>query len=98
MQPGLLERVVGFPGIAGHTGKYAVLPRGVAAARPWQDMVDTEPVRMATGTAVLAGEIVAQEQVAARERCLVARNPIVLEHHDHFGSRNHHGRSPQEVL
>ncbi len=67
VHPRLLRRAVGLPLVAGHAGQHAVLPARHTALRPRYDVVDRQLLAARLGTAVLAGVVVALENVPAAE-------------------------------
>lgn len=81
---GVLQLAICFARIATHAREDAVLPCGSAAARTWQHVIDAESIGRAFATAVLTREVIAQEQVPAREWRFVARYPVVAAQHDDF--------------
>ena len=97
-ESGFLERAVGLAGVAADTGQDAVLPGGAASPRSRQNVVDAEVVRRASSAAVLAGELVPEEQVAPRERCFVARHAVVAHEQDHLGRRETNRRRAQSLI
>lgn len=55
-------------------------------------MVHAQPIRGAATTAILAGKVVAQEKISAREGRFMARHLVITIQHYNFGDRNSHRR------
>ena len=55
-----MHQVAAFPQIAGRAGCHNIFPRGLAALRTWQHMVEGQVIRR---RAILAREFIAQEYV-----------------------------------
>lgn len=77
------RKPVAFAGITRNAGAHYVLPRGIAAAVARDDMIQIEIVPVENVSAVLAGILVALENVVAGELHFLFRQSIENEQHDH---------------
>ena len=98
LHAGLLGRPVGLAGVAGDAGERAVLPGGLTALGAWEDVVDRQLLRARTGAAVLAGGVVALEDVATAERDRVVTRPVVPGQGEHLGHAEAEPDRPDEQL
>ena len=76
MQAGFLWRAVGFMRIALNTGANNVFPRGRAAAVTWDNVIEIEILAIKYFTAILAGVLVALENIMAGELNFLFRQMI----------------------
>ena len=71
--------------VAAQTASNQVLPRVVAPARPRHDVIQGKVARAELLVAVLAGVLVPDQNVLARNRAHLAGNAAVLQQADHGG-------------
>ena len=91
----LPQRLRALAQVAGPAGRDDVLPGGAPAFRARQHVVEGQ---MLVAAAVLAGELVAQEQVEAGEGAAPRRLLVGLEHHHRGDAERHRGRMHQGLV
>lgn len=79
---GFVRGAVALAGVAGNAGTDNVFPRGGPAAVARDDVVEVQVFALENFAAVLAGIIVALEDVVAREFHFLLRHPIIHEEKD----------------
>ena len=77
---------VALAAVARHAGADDVFPRGFAAPVARDDMVEIEVLAVEFVAAILAGVVVALEDVVAREFHFLLRHPVEEEEQNHLGN------------
>jgi len=86
--PGCFRRAVSFPVIARPATGHQILPRRITSTGTWNDMIERQVLRRKYTAAVLAGVVVAEQDVLARKALSFKRNVNVFDQPDHRGHRH----------
>ena len=88
LQPGLRRRAVALAAVAGHARADNVFPRRFAAAIARNNVVEIEVLAVELDPAILAGVVVALEDIVPRELHFLFRHPIKEKQQDHLRHAN----------
>jgi len=94
LHAGMLGQVPTLAEVAGRAGRYDVVPAGLAAARAWDQVIESEIIFR---PAVLAEESVAQEHVEPGECRIERRLHVCFERHDR-GQPHFEGGAADEAI
>jgi len=86
MQPSLVRRAIGLPGITRDTGTDDIFPCGWPPAVTWDDMVEVQVLPIKLAAAVLAGVLVALEDVVPGKLHFLLGDAIEEHQQDHPGN------------
>ena len=88
LHAGLAGRAVALATVAGDAGADDVFPRRFAAAIARDDVVEIEVLAVVLVATILAGVVVALEDVVTRELHFLLRHPVEKEEQNHLGHAN----------
>lgn len=92
MHPGLFRSPIALAMIATFAAGNQIIPRGLPSARAWQHMIEGQLRGRVLSSAILAGGMVAQQNILSRERTTFKRNVNV------FRKANYRGSVDRELL
>ena len=98
LHAGLVGSSVGLPRIARNAGERTVFPGGLSSLSPRDHMVDRQFLGAGLASAILAGGMIAFEQVAAAEGHGLVPRPVVTGQGQDFGNAEVEPHGPDKRL
>lgn len=94
----LLRGAIALAAIAVDARTNDVLPSRLAALMAWHHMIDVQILPFESQTAILAGELVALEDIIAGELDLLLRQPIEHQEQNDLGNANLEGDGMNDIV